>query len=159
MSGVDGVYGSLTIAGADNPLSAPIYLVKLDTVNAKTVGDQDVTLTLPDLPGFALEVKRGSVTFPDGKTTGKLLVTPVNASKIPMAPPNGMQPQFIVTIQPVGAKFDPPARLTLPTSTATNPARKWKCTPTTTTWKNSWRSVWGRSQRTAGSSRVTTAWE
>ena len=41
-------------------------------------------------------------------------MTPVNASKIPMAPPNGMQPQFIVTIQPVGAKFDPPARLTLP---------------------------------------------
>ncbi|OAI20179.1 hypothetical protein A1359_21355 [Methylomonas lenta] len=103
-----------TIAGADNPLSAPIYLVKLDTVNAKTVGDQDVTLTLPEVPGFALEVKAGSVTFPDGKKTGKLSVTPVNASKIPMAPPNGMQPQFIVTIQPVGAKFDPPAPLSLP---------------------------------------------
>ncbi|MDT4330396.1 carboxypeptidase regulatory-like domain-containing protein [Methylomonas sp. MS20] len=107
-------FNLVTIAGADNPLSAPIYLVKLDTVNAKTVGDQDVTLTLPDVPGFALEIKRGSVTFPDGKKTGKLSVTPVNASKIPMAPPNGMQPQFIVTIQPVGAKFDPPARLTLP---------------------------------------------
>ncbi|WP_175463753.1 carboxypeptidase regulatory-like domain-containing protein, partial [Methylomonas sp. LWB] len=107
-------FNLVTIAGADNPLSAPIYLVKLDTVNAKTVGDQDVTLTLPDVPGFALEVKRGSVTFPDGKKTGKLSVTPVNASKIPMAPPNGMQPQFIITIQPVGAKFDPPARLTLP---------------------------------------------
>ncbi|OHX34620.1 hypothetical protein BJL95_19015 [Methylomonas sp. LWB] len=51
MSGVDGVYGSFTIAGADNPLSAPIYLVKLDTVNAKTVGDQDVTLTLPNVDG------------------------------------------------------------------------------------------------------------
>ncbi len=107
-------FNLVTIAGADNPLSAPIYLVKLDTVNAKTVGEQDVTLTLPEVPGFALEVKKGSVTFPDGKKTGKLSVTPVNASKIPMAPPNGMQPQFIVTIQPVGAKFDPPARLTLP---------------------------------------------
>ncbi|MBD9358865.1 carboxypeptidase-like regulatory domain-containing protein [Methylomonas albis] len=107
-------FNLVTIAGADNPLSAPIYLVKLDTANAQTVGDKDVTLTLPDVPGFALEVKQGSVTFPDGKKTGKLSVTPVNASKIPMAPPNGMQPQFIVTIQPVGAKFDPPARLTLP---------------------------------------------
>lgn len=104
----------VTVAGADNPLPAPIYLVKLDTVNAKMVGDQDVTLTLPEVPGFALEVKASSVTFPDGKKTGKLSVTPVNASKIPMPPPNGMQPQFIVTIQPVGAKFDPPARLTLP---------------------------------------------
>jgi hypothetical protein len=31
-----------------------------------------------------------------------------------MTPPNGMQPQLIVTIQPAGAKFDPPAPLTLP---------------------------------------------
>ena len=107
-------FNLVTIAGADNPLAAPIYLVKLDTVNAKQVGDQDVTLTLPDVPGFALEVKAGSVTFPDGKKFGKLSVTPVNASKIPMSPPNGMQPQFIVTIQPVGAKFDPPATLSLP---------------------------------------------
>lgn len=107
-------FNLFTIAGADNPLAAPVYLVKLDTVNAQTVGEQDVTLTLPEVPGFALEVKKGSVTFPDGKKSGKLSVTPVNASKIPMAPPNGMQPQFIVTIQPVGAKFDPPARLTLP---------------------------------------------
>ncbi len=107
-------FNLVTIAGADNPLAAPVYLVKLDTVNAKTVGDQDVTLTLPEVPGFALEVKKGSVTFPDGKKTGKLSVTPVNASKIPMSPPNGMQPQFIVTIQPVGAKFDPPASLQLP---------------------------------------------
>ncbi len=107
-------FNLVTIAGAENPLAAPIYLVKLDTVNAKQVGEQDVTLTLPDVPGFALEVKKGSVTFPDGKKTGLLSVTPVNASKIPMAPPNGMQPQFIVTIQPVGAKFDPPASLSLP---------------------------------------------
>ncbi|WP_262964897.1 carboxypeptidase regulatory-like domain-containing protein [Methylobacter psychrophilus] len=107
-------FNLVTIAGADNPLAAPIYLVKLDTINAKQVGDQDVTLTLPDVPGFALEVKKGSVTFPDGKKTGQLSVTPVNASKIPMAPPNGMQPQFIVTIQPIGAKFDPPAKLSLP---------------------------------------------
>ncbi|NOS87545.1 MAG: hypothetical protein HOP34_03220, partial [Methylococcaceae bacterium] len=107
-------FNLVTVAGADNPLSAPIYLVKLDTINAKTVGDKDVTLTLPEVPGFALEVKAGSVTFPDGKKIGKLSVTPVNASKIPMSPPNGMQPQFIVTIQPVGAKFDPPARLSLP---------------------------------------------
>lgn len=103
-----------TVPGADNPLSAPIYLVKLDTEHAQTIGDRDVTLTLPDVPGFALEVKAGSVTFPDGNKTGRLSVTPVNASKIPMAPPNGMQPKFIVTIQPVGARFDPPARLSLP---------------------------------------------
>jgi hypothetical protein len=107
-------FNIVTIPGAENSLPAPIYLVKLDTESAVTVGQSDVPITLDKVPGFKLDVKAGSVTFPDGKKTGKLSVTPVNADKIPMPPPNGMQPQFIVTIQPVGTKFDPPARLTLP---------------------------------------------
>ncbi len=104
----------ITVAGANNPLAAPIYMVKLDTAHAQWVGDKDVSYTLPQIPGFQLDVKAGSVTFPDGSKTGQISVTAVNASKVPMAPPNGMQPQFIVTIQPVGAVFDPPAPLTLP---------------------------------------------
>lgn len=107
-------YNLVTIAGAENPLPAPIYLVKLDTDNAVRVGAQDAVITVPGVPGFKLEVKAGSVTFPDGSREGLMSVTPVNASKVPMAPPNGMQPQFIVTIQPVGTRFDPPAPLTLP---------------------------------------------
>jgi hypothetical protein len=107
-------YNIVTIAGADNPLSAPVYMVKLDTDRAVYVGKEDKELTLPEVPGFKLKVKAGSVTFPDGSKEGYLSVTPVNANKVPMAPPNGMQPQFIVTIQPTGAKFDPPAPLTLP---------------------------------------------
>lgn len=107
-------YNLVTVAGVDNPLSAPIYLVKLDTERAVYVGVEDQEITLPEVPGFKLEVAAGSVTFPDGKKEGYLSVTPVNANKIPMPPPNAMQPQFIVTIQPHGAKFDPPAKLTLP---------------------------------------------
>ncbi len=107
-------YNIVTIAGADNPLPAPVYMVKLDTERAVYVGKEDKELTLPEVPGFKLKVKAGSVTFPDGAKEGYLSVTPVNANKIPMTPPNGMQPQFIVTIQPAGAKFDPPAPLTLP---------------------------------------------
>ncbi|MBN4058386.1 hypothetical protein JYT55_01390, partial [Mariprofundus ferrooxydans] len=104
----------ITVAGANNTLVAPIYMVKLDIANAQVVGDVDVDYTLPELPGFKLSVKAGSVTFPDGSKVGQISVTPVNASKVPMAPPNGMQPQLIVTIQPAGAVFDPPAPLTLP---------------------------------------------
>jgi hypothetical protein len=92
----------------------PIYLMQLDTEHAVYVGLQDQSLTLPEVPGFRLDVAAGSVTFPDGKKEGYLSVTPVNANKMPMPPPNAMQPQFIVTIQPHGARFDPPARLTLP---------------------------------------------
>ena len=107
-------YNIVTVAGVNNPLQAPVYMVKLDTANAVTVGTQDIEYTLPEIPGFKLTVKAGSVTFPDGSKTGQISVTPVNANKVPMPPPNAMQPQFIVTIQPAGAMFDPPASLTFP---------------------------------------------
>ena len=107
-------YNIVTIAGVENPLSAPIYMVKLNTDGAVLAGPEDVELTLDAYPGFKLEIAKDSVTFPDGAKQGLISVTPVNASKVPMPPPNGMQPQFIVTIQPTGTKFDPPARLTLP---------------------------------------------
>ncbi|MBF0286972.1 MAG: carboxypeptidase-like regulatory domain-containing protein [SAR324 cluster bacterium] len=107
-------YNIITVPGADNPLSSPIYMLKLDTDNAKLIGEEDVAFTLPDVPGFKLIVPKGSATFPDGSKIGYLSVTVVNSSKIPMAPPNGMQPQFIITIQPTGTMFDPPAPLTLP---------------------------------------------
>jgi hypothetical protein len=107
-------YNIVTIAGTENPLSAPIYMVKLDTENAVFAGPEDVILTMPQFPGFTLEIGKDSVTFPDGSRDGLISVTSVNASKVPMAPPNGMQPQFIVTIQPSGTMFDPPARLSLP---------------------------------------------
>ncbi|MHB8744266.1 MAG: carboxypeptidase-like regulatory domain-containing protein [Sulfuricaulis sp.] len=107
-------YNLVTVAGADNPLSAPIYMVKLNTANAVWVGKEDKVITVSELPGFALTVKKGSITFPNGDKEGYVSVTPVNASKVPMPPPNGMQPQLIVTIQPTGARFDPPAPLQLP---------------------------------------------
>ncbi len=107
-------YHLVTISGINNPLSSPIYMVKLDTENGIWAGPKDAVLTLDKYPGFKLEIVKDSVTFPDGSREGMISVTPVNASKVPMAPPNGMQPQFIVTIQPVGATFSPPAKLTLP---------------------------------------------
>jgi hypothetical protein len=107
-------FNLVTVAGADNPLSAPVYMIKLDTEHSVWVGKEDKVVTVPELPGFQLTVKKGSVTFPNGDREGYLSVTPVNASKVPMSPPNGMQPQLIVTIQPTGARFDPPAPLQMP---------------------------------------------
>jgi len=107
-------YNIVTVAGVENPLTSPIYMVKLNTEHSVLAGRQDVVLELDKFPGFKLEITKDSVTFPDGSREGLISVTPVNASKVPMPPPNGMQPQFIVTIQPTGTKFDPPAKLTLP---------------------------------------------
>jgi hypothetical protein len=54
------------------------------------------------------------VIFPGGSRSGVVSVTVVHNDKVPMVPNFGQQPRLIVTIQPAGARFDPPARLTLP---------------------------------------------
>lgn len=104
-----------TVAGRDNDLGMPIFLLPLDLVNAVPVDETTGgVLTLPEVPGFALEIAPGSVTFPDGSRSGEVSVTPVHHDKVPMVPNFGIQPRFIVTVQPPGAHFDPPARLVLP---------------------------------------------
>ncbi len=105
----------VTVAGQNNTLGMPVFLLPLNTSNIQWVGgNEDVVYMLDEIPGFSLIVKANSVTFPDGSNEGYISVTQVHADKVPMPPPNGLQPRFIVTIQPPGAVFDPPAPITLP---------------------------------------------
>jgi hypothetical protein len=104
-----------TVPGRDNTVGMPIFLLPLELGNSLFVDtNRGGTITLPDLPGFALDIEPGSVTFPGGGRSGVINVTVVHSDKIPMVPNFGQQPRIIVTIQPAGAIFDPPARLTLP---------------------------------------------
>ena len=115
-----GVWSSLeyrinTLPGHTATVGAPIHILPLDidlgvAIDETTGG----VLTLEDLPGFALDIAPGSVTFPGGSKSGVVSVTAVHADKVPMTPNFAQQPRLIVTIQPAGAVFDPPARLTLP---------------------------------------------
>jgi hypothetical protein len=108
-------YELFTLAGVDNTLVRPVYILPLDLAHGIAVDEtHGGTVTLPGVPGFALDVAPGSVTFPGGSRSGTISVTAVHADKIPMAPGGGMQPRLIVTIQPAGARFDPPAAITFP---------------------------------------------
>lgn len=119
------MYELTTVAGANNNVGMPIYLVPLDLINSKVVGgSDDVTYTIPEVPGFSLTVKANSVTFPNGDKQGRISVTQVHADKVPMVPQIGQQPRFIVTIQPPGTVFDPPAPLTIPNVDGLAPGEK-----------------------------------
>jgi hypothetical protein len=109
-------YDLVTVAGQNNTVGMPIFLLPLNTnnqlcVTATTGGG---TLTIPEAPGFSLTFGPGQVTFPGGSKTGCVSVTVVHGDKVPMVPGFGQQPRFIVTIQPAGAVFNPPAAITLP---------------------------------------------
>lgn len=103
------------VPGRDNALTMPVYLLPLSLADGLFVDEtHGGTVELPGVPGFALEVRPGSVLFPSGSRSGVVSATLVHNDKIPMVPSFGQQPRLIVTIQPAGARFDPPARLILP---------------------------------------------
>jgi hypothetical protein len=103
------------VPGRNNALRMPVYLLPLNLGNGIVVDEtHGGTITLPQLPGFALTIQPGSVTFPGGGRSGTVSVTVVHSDKVPMVPNFGQQPRLIVTIQPAGAQFNPPATLSMP---------------------------------------------
>jgi hypothetical protein len=105
----------VTVSGQNNTVGMPIYLLPLNTQNGLLVDESHGgTMTLSSVPGFELKIAPGSATFPDGSRSGIVSVTVVHTDKVPMTPNFGQQPRFIVTIQPSGVRFNPPAAITFP---------------------------------------------
>jgi len=103
------------ISGVNNTVGTPIFLPILDTENAKIAGgNEDVILTMKDVPGFSITVFANSATFLDGSRTGQVMVSQVHSDKVPMTPIGGAAPLLTWTLQPAGAHFNPPARVTYP---------------------------------------------
>jgi hypothetical protein len=118
-------YELVTVAGRDNGIGMPIFLPQENIAEGLFVDEtHGGTVTLADVPGFALTIAPGSATFPDGSRSGTVTVTSVHPDKVPMVPNFGMQPRFIVSIQPAGTLFEPPAAMTLPNDSGLPPGQK-----------------------------------
>src|SRR6185369_6492671 len=81
------------VAGINNKLTAPIFLLPLNPANqlCVTATTGGGTLTMPEAPGFSLTFGPGQVTFPGGSKTGCVSVTVVHGDKVPMVPGFGQQ--------------------------------------------------------------------
>lgn len=118
-------YTITTVAGQDNSIGMPVRLLQIDTVHGINVTPtQGGTITLPDYPGYSLTIAPGSVTFPGGSQTGFVTATIVHNDKTPEVPNFGQQPRFIVSINPKGCIFNPPAQMCIPNLDGHPPGQK-----------------------------------
>lgn len=105
----------VTVAGQDNQVDRPIYMLPLDVENSAVAGgDEDVVLHMKDIPGATVTIHRNSVHGPDGERQMRVLWTQVNMERVPMPPPLGSQFMLAWTIQPAGIHFDPPVSICIP---------------------------------------------
>jgi PKD repeat protein len=106
----------VTVAGRDNSVDRPIYMLPLDAANSVIAGGaQDVTLRLEGVPGSSLTILAHSLRDPNNQPiTNRIMWTQVNLERVPMAPPLGSQFTLAWTVQPINMRFNPPARVCVP---------------------------------------------
>ena len=103
-----------TISGRENSIGMSIYLVPIDQSNVKPVSPtQSAILSVKNIDGFGLTIPQGTASFDSG-TSGSVSVSQVHKDRVPMPPPNGMNPKIVFTIQPEDVRFDPPAPIVYP---------------------------------------------
>jgi hypothetical protein len=115
----------VTISGQENTVGMPIYFPEVDYEGGKIAGDdKDVIIPMRSVAGAEVIIPANSMTFPDGRTTGRVMFTQVQTDKVPMAAPNGSRFDLAWTLQPSGIHFDPPARVSLPNTFSGSPGEE-----------------------------------
>lgn len=109
------MFEMVTVSGQDNTVGMPIYFPQVDYKGGKIAGkDKQVIIPMKGVAGAEVIIAPGSMTFPDGRKSGRVMFTQVQTDKVPMPAPNSSVFDVAWTLQPAGIHFDPPARVSLP---------------------------------------------
>ncbi|MFO0905215.1 MAG: RHS repeat-associated core domain-containing protein [Pirellulales bacterium] len=123
-------------AGYENQIVRPIYLPVLDVENGTPINPtMNALVDTPALPGVSVFVAAGTLMNQQGSPfTGVLSITEVPVDLTPIALPEDLHPDLVVTIQPGDMVFASPAPMTFPNSSGWAPGTQmdlWSINPAT----------------------------
>ena len=103
------------LEGVANIIERPFYLPRIAAESLTAIDPVALTVVENATLGVRVEVAAGSARGADGELfDGQLSISEVPENLAPAALPENLQFGLLVTIQPVGVSFDPPAQLTFP---------------------------------------------
>ncbi|MDJ0944568.1 MAG: PKD domain-containing protein [Kiloniellales bacterium] len=103
------------IPNVTNVVERPFFLPRVETASLTTVDPAVTTVVENTRLGIRLEIPPGSAKNTDGTDfTGQVSISEVPLALAPAALPEELEPGLLITIQPVGVIFDPPAPITFP---------------------------------------------
>jgi PKD repeat protein len=113
---------NITIEPGDTVVSRPFYLPRIDVTSLTPVDPAVTTMVNNPGLGITMTVAPGAAVNEDGTPfTGQLSISEVLDGLAPASMPEEFEPGLLVTIQPVGVRFDPPAAIVVPNTDSLAP--------------------------------------
>lgn len=112
--GYAGFRERIVLAGFEN-IARPLYLPRIDASSLMTIDPTQTTIVENPNLGISMTVVAGSAMAEDGSPfDGQLSISEVPGGLAPAALPDFLEPGLLITVQPVGVTFSPPAPITFP---------------------------------------------
>ena len=111
------------LPGVDNDLGRPLFLPRVNEgvslpLDSQNIVTQDTTVELAvaaGMPPIQVTALAGThVSFPPDVTDKRLSVTRIPTNRVPMVLEEGRATNLYISVQPSGALFDQPLRITFP---------------------------------------------